>query len=269
MKNIPFHLVSIFTLLFVYKSTAQVTDSIPAHENFNLKSKFLNETRVINVWTPTAYLSGGSFPVLYMPDGGIQEDFPHVANTIAKLVAAGKIPPFILVGIENTQRRRDLTGPTKNPKDKEIAAVVGGSAAFRAFIKDELFQEINKRYRTTTKKGILGESLAGLFVVETFLMHPDMFDSYIAFDPSLWWNDQHLIKTAKEHFNKFPASKKVLWFAGSNTAGISENTALLSQLLSDQKRKNIKWKYVPEPNEQHETIFRATEEQALIWAWSK
>ena len=46
--------------------------------------------------------------------------------------------PFILVGIENTQRRRDLTGSTTNAEDRKIAPRVGGSAAFRQFICEKL-----------------------------------------------------------------------------------------------------------------------------------
>src|SRR5690606_12353614 len=148
-----------------------------------------------------------------MPDGGIQEDFPHIANTISELVASKKIKPVILVGIENTQRRRDLSPPTNVEEDKKIAPIVGESAKFRAFLQNELIPEINKQYRTTAEKGILGESLAGLFVVETFLEHPDMFDFYVAFDPSLWWNDQYLVKSAKEHLAKFPSENKRIWFA--------------------------------------------------------
>ena len=41
-------------------------------------------------------------------------------------------------GIENMARRRDLTGPTTNPDDRKIAPRVGGSAAFRQFIRTEL-----------------------------------------------------------------------------------------------------------------------------------
>ena len=79
-----------------------------------------------------------------------------------------KIKPLLLVGIENTQRRRDLTGFTEVEKDKEIAPIVGGSEKFRAFNKEELFPEIEKRYGTTSEKSIIGESASGLFVMETF-----------------------------------------------------------------------------------------------------
>ena len=164
------------------KATSQ--DPIPTHVTLNIESKEVGETRVINIWTPPNYdASKDAFPVLYMPDGGIQEDFPHIANTIAALIQSKKIKPIILVGIENTQRRRDLTGKTEVKEDKEIAPIVGGSEAFRSFIQKELIPEINSKYRTTKEKGIIGESLAGLFVTETFLLYPQMFDFYIAFDP--------------------------------------------------------------------------------------
>lgn len=192
MKLFYFNLLLLFALLSCNNSKSQ--DPIPNHDTFNMESKFVGETRVINIWTPVNYKDSKELlPVLYMADGGLQEDFPHIANTISELIAAKKIPPIILVGIENTQRKRDLTGPTTVKSDKKIAPVVGGSENFRNFIKDELFPEINKRYRTNNEKGIIGESLAGLFVTETFLLNPEMFDFYIAFDPSMWWNNKYCI----------------------------------------------------------------------------
>ena len=130
-----------FSVLFVSllscSNNQQPNDPIPAHETFTIDSKYVNEKRVINVWFPDEYKnSTDSLPVLYMPDGGINEDFPHIANTLSDLIKAKKIKPIILVGIENTQRRRDLTPPTSVAKDKEIAPVVGGSAAFRNFIQN-------------------------------------------------------------------------------------------------------------------------------------
>jgi predicted alpha/beta superfamily hydrolase len=123
----------------------------------------------------------------------------------------------VLVGIENTQRRRDLTGPTQNEEDKKIAPHVGGSAAFRKFLRDELMPDVKARYRTTDETAIVGESLAGLFVIETFLLEPDLFDTYIAIDPSLWWNDSALVKSASERLRTQPKANKWLWFSSAAT----------------------------------------------------
>lgn len=256
--------------LIICPNASQPNDPIPEHQTFKIQSKKVGEERTINVWTPENYKVGKtSLPVMYMADGGIKEDFPHIANTLAKLIKKNKIKPLILVGIENTQRRRDLTGFTKVARDKKIAPVVGGSEKFRAFIKDELFPEINKRYRTTTEKSIIGESLSGLFVMETFFLTPEMFDNYIAFDPSLWWNKHYLIKTAKEHLAKFPTTRKRIWFAGSNAKDISPYTNKLAKIFNEEKITNLIWKYSDEPKEQHSTIFRATKEKAITWTLSK
>src|SRR5215213_9846655 len=60
-------------------------------------------------------------PVLYMPDGGTSEDFIHVAGLLQVSIGNGTMRPFILVGIENTERRRDMTGPTTVEEDRRIA----------------------------------------------------------------------------------------------------------------------------------------------------
>lgn len=265
MKLIYLNLL-IFALFVSCSGTTQQPDPIPTHETFKIVSKKVGETRVINVWTPPNYKTDtAKYPVIYMADGGLKEDFPHIANTISELVKNKSIPPFILVGIENTERRRDLSGPTEIAKDKEIAPVVGKSENFRAFINDELFPEIDKRYRTSDKKGLLGESLSGLFVMETLFLKPEMFDYYIAFDPSLWWNNHYLVRTSKEHLAKLPTTEKRVWFAGSSAEDISVYTKELAQILKSENPSNVKWNYSDEPKEEHSTIFRATKEKALKW----
>ena len=264
---------TIFTsfLLISCVNSSQKKDPIPTHDEFTIESKQVGETRNINVWTPSEYkINMDSLPVMYMADGGIiDEDFPHIANTLAELIKLKNIPPMILVGIANTQRRRDLSGPTEIEKDKEIAPIVGGSAKFRAFIKEELFPEINKRYRTTTEKSIIGESLSGLFVVETFFIAPDMFDNYIAFDPSIWWNNHYLVRNAKKYLANFPKTEKKIWFAGSSANDISKYTNELAEIFKTENLSNLKWKYSHEPNEKHNTIFRATKEKAIKWIFGK
>lgn len=268
MKKLQFILFLVF-LLIQEVAYSQQQDSVPIHDSFKIVSKIINEIRTINVWTPPQYSDlTKTFPVLYMPDGGINEDFPHIANTLAILIKEKRIPPVILVGIENTQRRRDLSGPTEIEQDKKIAPVVGGSEIFRTFIKEELFVEIKNKYRITGEKGIIGESLAGLFIVETLLLTPDLFDFYIAMDPSLWWNNHYLVRIAKNNLSKMPANEKRFWFASSKTKDISPFTNDLAKILESEKIKTIKWKYSNEPKEKHNTIYRATKEKALLWIFN-
>lgn len=271
MKNIL--LYALVPILFLgacnYNSNNNIVydDPIPEYDSFTINTINVGELRQINVWTPPQYNNiEDSFSVLYMPDGGTNEDFPHVANTLSDLIQAGKIPPVILVGIPNTVRRRDLLGLTEVDSDKEIAKEFGGSEKFRAFIADELFPEINSRYRVNSEKGIIGESLAGLFIVETMVQRPDMFDFYIAIDPSLWWNNKYIVRTLENNYPNFEGKKLRFWFAGSSAEDIMENTNMLAQKLQSNAPEGVVWQYSPEPKEKHNTIFRATKIKALEWA---
>ena len=246
--------------------THHPSDPIPSHDTFSIESASVGETRVICVWTPPGYGDNSDcYPVIYMPDGGIKEDFPHIANTLAKLVAENSIPPMLLVGIENTERRRDLTGPSENAAEEKIAPLTDGSTKFRQFINDELFPEINKRYRTTSQRSIIGESAAGLFVVETLLLRPRMFDAYIAMDPAIYWNNKYLVRTAAEHLAELPDSEIRFWYAGSDAGDIQPHTRELETILDHSAPESLKWMYSDQPNEQHNTIFRATKEAAIKW----
>ncbi|MBF9142248.1 alpha/beta hydrolase [Hymenobacter properus] len=224
-------------------------------QTFTLQSKALGETRRINVYLPDAYTDSATrrLPVLYMPDGGLKEDFLHVAGLVQVLVGNGTMRPFILVGIENTQRRRDLTGPTTNAEDKKIAPKVGGSAAYRQFIREELMPQVKQRYRTTAETAIVGESLAGLFVVETLLMEPTLFNSYLAFDPSLWWNNGQLAAQASTYLQKTRPAVSV--YLATSIHGDTVGTRRLVELARPQATRLGTWHYENMPQETHATIY--------------
>jgi len=244
-------------------------DRVPAHDSFTVASRALGEPRLVNVYTPAAYRgadssSGRRFPVLYMPDGGLDEDFPHVVNTVDSLIALGVIRPVIVVGIPNTQRRRDLTGPTRVAADSAIASRIGGSAAFRQFLREELIPAVAARYRTTGQRAIVGESLAGLFVVETFLLEPALFDRYIALDPSVGWDRRSLVDSlAPLRLATMDGRERRLFLASSNTPEIAAPTARLAERLGTARRPGLSWSYEPRLDLTHATIFRAIGPKAL------
>ena len=248
------------------RAQAPVSPSTPLviGETFTVTSKTLGEVRRINVYLPPPYSATPTtrLPVLYMPDGGIGEDFLHVAGLLQVLIGNGSMRPFILVGIENTQRRRDLTGPTENADDKKIAPIVGGSAAFRAFIRTELMPAVAARYRTTAETAIMGESLAGLFVVETLLLEPTLFDTYIALDPSVWWNDGAVVKSAAAQLRAIGNRPKTLYLAASRDDR-SDMIKVFAGVLEKSAPAALTWHYVPMPEETHATIYHPAALQAL------
>lgn len=262
-------LVTLAVVLLGSPATAQVAPRgrapLTVGDTFTIASEILGETRRINVYVPAGYAESDTvrLPVLYMPDGGIGEDFLHIAGLVQIGSLNGTMRPHLLVGIENTERRRDLTGPTEVPSDREIAPRVGGSAAFRAFLRDELMPAIDSLYRTTGETAIVGESLAGLFVVETLLLEPDLFDTYIAVDPSLWWDGGRLAANAAALLKDAPAAERSLYLATSGEPGLGAAAHRLYADLHAANLPGLTVRYVGYPDETHGSVYHPAALRAL------
>lgn len=242
-------------------------DVTPPHDTFVLASRHTRETRVINVYLPPGYTREGqgvAYPTLYLPDGGAKEYFPRLAHALDAGIRAGTVRPMLLVGIESTQRRRDLTGPTSVASDRSIAPRVGGSAAFRAFIAEELIPAVESRYRVAASRGIIGESLAGLFVVETLFEQPALFDTYLALSPSLWWNDAALVKGAKSRMAAGPALQGRLFVASANEDNIAPQVAALGRALRAGRPRGLYWTVKPRPDLNPSNLYRTLAPQLLV-----
>ncbi len=216
----------------------------------SLPSTALGETRRISIWRPPG-TEKTALPVVYLLDGGPEEDLLHVVGLLQVGAANRTLRPFMLVGIENTQRRRDLTGPTSNAEDKKIAPVVGGAATFRKFLVDELIPEIERRYHPTSERALVGESLAALFVVETALTAPGAFSTYVAVDPSLWWNDGWLLQHADALLGEHPPKGITVALAHSNEPRLAETAVRLQKVLSAH---GVAATVDAHPNETHATV---------------
>lgn len=232
-------------------------DRLAIGETFFIRSPIMAEDRRVNVYFPPGYSPAGAkkLPIMILPDGGMAEDFLHIAGLIQSGVSDKTMRPFLLVGIENTNRRRDTTGKTENPEDEKISAEVGGSERFRSFIRSELMPEIRRRYPTTSESAIIGESLAGLFVVETFLLEPSLFDTYIAIDPSLWWNNQWLMFYAESEIEKKQRSGKAVFIGSSSQPELKSMANRLTTALAACKSGCARFDSLQLPDETHATVF--------------
>jgi predicted alpha/beta superfamily hydrolase len=232
----------------------QVIEAL-ASTHFTLHSSVLGEDRTINVYLPPDYgASTDRYPVLYMLDGGLAEDFPHVAGSVDVSIKNAVIRPVIVVGIQNTERRRDLLSPSTRPDEQAVAPHAGGSDRFRAFLRDELRPHIDARFRTSREAGLVGESFAGLFVIETMLVAPTMFDDYIAADPSVWWNDHELVGRAAQLLAALPNAPMQLYVAASED-GIHTGVPALVDALAVAAPHTLRWRYEPMVDEHHDTVF--------------
>lgn len=122
--------------------------------------------------------------------------------------------------------------------------------------------QVRQRYATTDETAIIGESLAGLFVVETLLREPDLFDSYIALDPSLWWNRGQLADDAVALLTAHATQGKQLFVASSSQPDIARASAGFSAQVSG-KVPGVSVHYLPMPAETHQTLYHPAALQAL------
>lgn len=56
---------------------------------------------------------------------------------------------------------------------------------------------IQSHYRTANNHILVGQSIGGLFVLNTLIENPARFNHYIAISPSVWVGDNAIVKKAK------------------------------------------------------------------------
>ncbi|SFK19833.1 alpha/beta hydrolase [Caulobacter sp. UNC279MFTsu5.1] len=235
---------------------------------FLVDSRVLGGQRRVNVALPPGYADGQErFPTLYLLDGGVvQEDFPKITDFVSQMVAAGALAPMIVVGIEGVDRKHDLTHPATFADDVKRLPQSGGSAAYRRFLVDELRPWVKARYRVDGRSGLIGESLAGLFVVETFLREPRAFDAYLAASPSLWWDDQSLSRQAPALLRRGGFKGRRLYLSiGDEGTTMQAGVDRVVAALRAAPPKGLAWRYDPMPNEHHGTIYDPSTKAGLPW----
>ncbi len=245
-------------------------DPIVIGRSLTLESKILAQTRRINVHLPAGYdTSGKTYPVLYLMDGGEKEDFPHIAGLAQLGELSWTYREMIVVGIEGIDRRHDLTHPTRVAAEKADYPTTGGSQAYRRFLAEELKPWVAARYRVNGEDAIIGESLAGLFVIETLLKQPTLFDAYIAASPSLWWSDQALARGAAADLERWPAdgARKLYLTIGDEGAAMQAGVDKVVTAIHAAKPAGLTLVYDPMHQEHHSTVYHPAALKAFRMVW--
>lgn len=254
-------------------ATAQQAPSAPAQpagervqplimgEIHTIASRVMGSDRRVVVRLPAGYATDTArrYNVVYVIDGGPGQDFPHLAGLAQSAEVNGTFEPFILVGIETVRRRSEITPPSTDlaAYEAELGARPGGSAQFRRFIAGEIKPWTEGRYRTSGHDAVIGESLAGLFVVETLFEQPDLFDDYIAVSPSLWWENMKYGREAADRLRRLPAGQRRLYLTLADEGYRHEQGVnLLVAGLEAAAPRQLQWLYVPQgDNETHASIY--------------
>lgn len=225
--------------------------------SYLIPSRILGQTRRINVYFPPGYGEGNQrYPVLYLLDGGVKEDFLHIAGIASLAADFRNIREFLVVGIEGIDRYHDLTYPTTVASERQRLPTNGGSARFRDFLANELKPFVEQRFRVSDETVLMGESAAGMFVVETLLKQPALFGGYIAVSPMLWWDRQSLARQADSLLQRpFPPHRRLFLTIADEGGDMQGGVDLLVGSLKAHAPRELSWTYVPMEGETHGTTF--------------
>lgn len=182
-------------------------------EVVTLESHVFGNVRELRVWLPPGYDQPSNarrvYPVLYLNDGqnlfgtGTTDSGPRtwrVGETLTSLLAAGRIPPIIVVGIDNAGRRgraheylpypdEFLDPPEPDPQ--------GGRYA--DFLAEDVMPLVEERFRAAPgREGrVLGGSsygaLASLYVA---ISRPELFSRLLLESPSFYVDGAYVLRDA-------------------------------------------------------------------------
>jgi uncharacterized protein len=253
-----------------------------------IHSKILDEDRKIWIYAPKVNPDAGfgkmKYPVVYLLDG--DGHFSSVTSMIRQLSEGftSFLPQMIIVGILNTDRMRDLT-PTHikgSPdfKDSTIFKSTGGGEKFMAFMEKELMPHIDSFYSTSPYRMFIGHSLGGLMVIDALFRHKNLFNSFVAIDPSLWYDERNLMKQTSNLLSAGNFANKSLYIAIANTMkpgmdtgtvrhDVSTSTSHIRSildfiaLLKQDKKSGLKWDYKYYSDDDHGSVPLIAEYDAM------
>ena len=230
-----------------------------------IRSSVYENEQTVTVRLPRGYSDDPSrrYPVLYSIDGGPDQDFELLAGVAAEAELSTTFEPFILIGVKTEDRYSQLTpDQTRLPIERLRENFgdrmrPGGAPRFREYLERDVIPWVTARYRTD-RKIVTAASLGGLFILDTFLERPEMFDDYIALTPSLWWDDGRIVEQAAERLSRHPRSDRRLYFTmGDEGVGNRSGVwlARLVEIFHHHAPDGLRWAYVDRSaSEEHRSM---------------
>lgn len=228
-----------------------------------IKSNILQEDRTLNVYLPADYDKTKSYPVIYLLDGSANEDFLHIVGLVQFYRMQFSMPDFLVVGIANVDRKRDFTFHTDLADLKKEYPTTGHSAKFIDFMEKELLPYVSSTYKTTETRYLIGQSLGGLLATEILLKKPNLFTHYFIVSPSLWWDDESLLKKAKTFLDKQKEITQYVYLS----VGMQEHKIMIKEAQEIavilKAKKDLKIDFMPMDNENHASILHHSISEAF------
>lgn len=249
--------ITIF-FLTIFSTATIFAQDISIGKRDKMHSEILQQNREFSVYFPPSYNTSVNqkYPVLYILDGDY--NFQYVAGFLELQGAISEIiPEMILVAISGkgtNEYRKNCKPSVEGVEDS------GNAEEVVSFIEKELIPYVNKNYKTSDYKILGGHSIGGVFVVNTAINHPNLFNNYIAISPALWWGKNAMEDIMKDTWGKTKATTANLYISLANEKGMGV-TEFVKKIPENIKEKNVKFKEFPEEN--HNSVGLLTYKWAL------
>lgn len=244
--------IKILALLIITQfsicSAQQKMSDFVIGDKISFESKILNERKTIVVIPPYNYKDrpDEKFPVVYVLDPGnnLFATF-GIVNYYSDMLKI--MPGMIIVGIVSNDREKDYL-----PTPSKEQPTGGGADKFLRFIKSELVSIIDSTYPSSTERCIIGHSAGGLFAIYALENQPDLFNSFICIDPSLWYDDKSCIRKLPDFLKKNKDINKSIFISLSNEKGMGVFPFI--EVLEKYAHEGLRWDYIHYKSETHNSL---------------
>jgi enterochelin esterase-like enzyme len=216
------------------ESSLELAGELRLHE---LQSSIFRNTRMLRVCLPPGYTAPENqdrhYPVFYLNDGqnlfdpatayiGVDWQADEAAD---RLIRENRIPPLILVGIDNAQKDRpreylpyrSFNPPVMRPQGKR----------YPDFLLNEVMPFLCQHYRIARgpeNTGLGGSSLGAMASLYAAMARPGIFGRLLLESPSLFVNNRQLLKFSRA-FRQWP--NRIFMAIGTNEAGSEDRDRLV------------------------------------------
>ena len=269
------YLLLVFVSMKALFVNAQVDTCIVSSTKHIINSIYLNEVREHWVSLPLHYDQNKKYNVLYVFDA--EWRFDLLKAITFDLGANKEIPNHIVVGIPHIEmdnkRGIDLTFTESLVEfDGDIVdsnwynkTNSGGAEKFYNYLVSELIPSINNYYSTTRNNVLVGHSLGGYF--NTYILPFDTnFNSYLTFDPSIWYENGETIKRIERLLGK---DKKASFFITYQPEP-PFHSAKIEELINVLKAyPNIDLSYKKYSNHTHNSLYMDSFIEGIRFIYNK
>lgn len=180
-------------------------------ERLELESEPLGNTRAVSVWLPPGYDAPANaelrYPVLYLQDGQNLFDGTRsfsgkewrVDETCTRLIEEERIPPIVVVGIDNAGLAR---APEYNPPEMNFPGGPGRGDRYVDFLVQELLPAVERRYRVAREpasRALGGSSFGANISLYAAMRAPDTFGALLLESPSVGHQGGVMLELVRGH----------------------------------------------------------------------